>query len=165
MDPVYEAAIKRLDELRLELKMLNDFIEMYRRTRQILGLDQQRTPDTKQEQITELTSHKRLVVKMKKAASPTRGNPKPAVVIRKAVSILDEHKCPMSRRQLHSALCERGLVVKGADPIKALGTMLWRSDALIQIGGHGYWIKSRPYEPGNYHPTISAPLAHAHRTE
>ena len=58
----------------------------------------------------------------------------------------------MSRRELHGALASIGLDVNGADPIKALGTMLWRSgeDVLVQLKGFGYWIKDRDYEPAHY---------------
>jgi hypothetical protein len=78
-------------------------------------------------------------------------NPKPAVLIPAAIKILREHGHPMSRRQLHEALSERGLVVRGADPIKALGTILWRAgDQITQIEGRGYWPKADRYEPAKY---------------
>lgn len=78
-------------------------------------------------------------------------NPRPAVLIPAAVEILRERGHPMSRRELWDALADRGLVVKGADPIKALGTILWRaSDKIVQIEGRGYWPKADRYEPGRY---------------
>ena len=46
----------------------------------------------------------------------------------------------MSRRQLYEALKRLGMEIKGADPIKALGTILWRaSDRIEYVEGRGYW--------------------------
>ena len=38
------------------------------------------------------------------------------------------------------------MVVNGTDPVKTLGTILWRSgsDRLTQIDGWGYWPKDLP---------------------
>jgi hypothetical protein len=50
----------------------------------------------------------------------------------------------MTRRELHSALAERGMLVRGADPVKTLGIMLWRSGRFDQVeheGKMGYWPK------------------------
>ncbi|MFN4041980.1 MAG: hypothetical protein ACK4I0_09990 [Brevundimonas sp.] len=78
-------------------------------------------------------------------------NPKKEVLIPAAIEIIRGHGRPLSRRALHEALAARGLVVKGADPIKALGTILWRApDDLVQLEGFGYWPKVDPYEPANY---------------
>lgn len=78
-------------------------------------------------------------------------NPKPAVLIPEAIEILRAKGRPMSRRELWDALADRGLVVKGADPTKALGTILWRAnDKIVQVEGFGYWPRSDRYEPGRY---------------
>jgi hypothetical protein len=78
-------------------------------------------------------------------------NPRPAVLIPVAVEILRKNGHPMSRRELWEALAGRGLLVKGADPIKALGTILWRAqDQIVQVEGFGYWPKADPYMPGKY---------------
>lgn len=69
-------------------------------------------------------------------------NPKPAVLIPAVIQILRERAHPLSRRQIHEALLERGLEVKGADPTKTLGTILWRArDRVDSIEGRGYWPK------------------------
>lgn len=82
-------------------------------------------------------------------------NPKPSVLIPAAVEILKEEGAPMSRRQLHEALAMRGLVVKGSDPIKALGTILWRAqDEIVQLEGYGYWPKNEPFTRGGYDPEL-----------
>jgi hypothetical protein len=74
-----------------------------------------------------------------------RDNPKPAVLIPAVVEILRARGQPMSRRQLHEALTERDLVVRGAEPTKTLGTILWRArDVIDSIDGRGYWPKGDP---------------------
>jgi hypothetical protein len=85
------------------------------------------------------------------AASPKRvrvtDNPKPSAVVEAAVEVIRRAGRPMTRREIHLALqTELGILVRGADPIKALGTMLWRSgrDALDQIEGRGYWLRNVP---------------------
>lgn len=72
-------------------------------------------------------------------------NPKPAVLIPAVIEILREQGRPMSRRQLHDALSDRGLVVRGTEPTKTLGTILWRArDVIDSIEGRGYWPKGDP---------------------
>lgn len=163
MDKVYEAAVNRAEELQRELKELNDFIALYRRTRHLLGMDS--------------TEHKETLMSSSAGPEESKGaprplgavnesprkrvvdNPKPADVVSEAVAVLRERGHPMSRRTLHEALKDRDMEVRGADPVKTLGTMLWRSgqDALVQLEGHGYWIKSEPYPPARYRPNEPAP--------
>lgn len=78
-------------------------------------------------------------------------NPRPAVIIPAAIKIMRERGRPMSRRDLHVALADAGLVVNGADPVKALGTILWRAkNQIIQIEGRGYWPHGDPVPPANH---------------
>lgn len=75
-------------------------------------------------------------------------NPKPEVLIPAAKEILRANKRPMNRRQLHQALAARGLEVRGADPVKTLGTILWRArDQIKSIEGWGYWPKEDDFSP------------------
>jgi hypothetical protein len=153
VDSVYEAAVKRADDLQLELKTLNDFIGMYRRTRHLLGLDSiEHTENTETEtgvsvgeqgadesggEPPRLTRQKRVT-----------DNPSREDVARVARMILLENGHPMTRRELHTALADRGVVVRGADPTKTLGTMLWRAQAFDQITGKGYWPRGeQPADP------------------
>lgn len=77
-------------------------------------------------------------------------NPKPREIVPAAISIIRERGKPMSRRDLHEALAARGLVVRGVDPVKTLGTILWRAkDRMVQIEGKGYWPKADPFPPSD----------------
>jgi len=72
----------------------------------------------------------------------------PALVVAEAAEVIRAAGRPMTRREIHKALSDQGIVVNGTDPIKALGTMLWRSgeDVLEQIDGWGYGLKGVHYE-------------------
>jgi hypothetical protein len=73
-------------------------------------------------------------------------NPKPEVVIPTVRQILIESGRPMSRSELHEALMQKGLEVRGVDPVKTLGTMLWRArDEIQAIKGEGYWPIDVPH--------------------
>lgn len=161
MDKVYEAAVRRAEEIQAELRELNEFIALYRRTRYILGMDSpehkgtlvgpagsQGAGEDRGAGVGNDSAHSELQRKR------VTDNPKPTDVVAQAVLVIMEREKPLSRRELHEALKERGMEVKGADPVKTLGTMLWRSgqDALVQLEGLGYWIKSEPYAPAGYHP-------------
>jgi hypothetical protein len=149
MDEVYEAAVNRRDELQLELKQLNDFIELYRATRQRLGLDSSRSRqvDSLEPPATVLTPH---------VSAPLKAPPKPRVtdnpnrtlVAQAAKDILLAAGRAMTRRELHGALKARGLEVRGGDPLKTLGTMLWRAKGeFVQVEGYGYWPSDEMYPP------------------
>lgn len=158
VDKVYEAAVNRVEQLYVELKTLNDFIEMYRRTRHILGMDSIEhkailMSDSEVQDAPEVASS-RIDATSESPRKRVVDNPKPADVVSEAVMVLMEKEHPMSRRELHEALKARGMEVRGTDPVKTLGTMLWRSgqDSLVQLEGRGYWIKSEPYAPADYDP-------------
>ena len=158
MDKVYEAAVNRVDELARELKELKDFIELYRRTRQVLGMDSIEHKGTITSPGTRLDggdgSEQNVVKSSESLRKRVVDNPKPGDVVAEAVIVLTKRKRPMSRRELHEALKERGMEVRGVDPVKTLGTILWRSgqEDLVQLQGYGYWIKGEPYAPADYDP-------------
>lgn len=163
MDKVYEAAVNRAQELAEELKTLNDFIAMYRRTRHLLGMDsiehKEIAISVNPSPIAEGDAAQRGESHSPQPRKRVVDNPKPADVVAESVMVLMEREHPMSRRELHEALKARGMEVKGADPVKTLGTMLWRSgqESLVQLEGRGYWIKSEPYAPANYVPGDRSP--------
>ena len=41
----------------------------------------------------------------------------------------------------------RGIVIRGADPAKVLGTNLWRSDEIEKARWGGYWIAGEALLP------------------
>ena len=157
MDPVYEAAITREIELVDELKKIRDFLATYRTLANAIKLESSNTKGTN----VDLSTHVAIAVdsfrnEFAREAAPSDApppkrvrvtdNPKPAVVVEAAVDLIRAKGRPMTRREIREGLAASGLVVNGADPVKALGTMLWRSgkDELEQIEGRGYWLKGKP---------------------
>jgi hypothetical protein len=157
-DPVLEAALRKQDELREQLRKIEDFLTTYRRIAIELRLDSVNETETsepstgatmpvggaeeaREEGQTDAAPPKRVRV---------RDNPKPSVVVAAALEVIREAGRPLTRREIHAALRDRkGLVVRGVDPYKALGTMLWRSGEgqLLQIEGRGYWPANVPAPP------------------
>lgn len=168
MDNVYEAARKRRDELQSELKSLSDFIEMYQRTRHLLGMDSREQTVNSEPDTSALNAPPReSPATLPHDAEPAKrtrvtSNPKPAEVIRGAKEILLEMRRPLSRKELHERLWEHGLEVKGADPVKTLGTILWRAKEDMVSVKDGYWVNGEPlpeygYDPRYVHVQPSGP--------
>jgi len=64
---------------------------------------------------------------------------------------------PMLRLDLLKAIEERGLKVGGKDPGATLASGLWRDrQRFVSIKGHGYWLKTQPYEPASYDPALES---------
>ncbi|MDY8109127.1 hypothetical protein U0C82_08210 [Fulvimarina sp. 2208YS6-2-32] len=66
---------------------------------------------------------------------------------------------PVDRETLLHQLREYGLVIEGANPEKAMNTMLWRTRekpeyGVIGLRGYGYWLRERAYEPADYDPIM-----------
>lgn len=145
MDRVYEAAVAKRDELQRELQLLNDFIHMYRRTREVLGLNEVQVTRTQQERESD-EAGAAVVANDGAAKGRITDNPKPQIVVDEAMRIILEAGRPMTRGELHRALSERGLVVRGANASKTLGTTLWRArERLTHLEGLGYWPKGVEY--------------------
>jgi len=161
MDETLKRAIKRREELQQELKLLGDFIDLHRSVEKLLSADTLASGGTEDEQnlpVNPQSPPQASEISVDES-SPRRtrvtDNPKPADVVSESLAILRERGHPLSRRELHSALADRGLEVKGADPVKALGTMLWRGkDQLVQLKGLGYWPRWDQYHPAGYFPGL-----------
>jgi hypothetical protein len=82
----------------------------------------------------------------------TKGNPSKEEVAVKVKELILERGLPIARNDLFEALESRGIIIRGADPKVVLGTMLWRTEDIIRLRGHGYWLKNRPFEPAGYNP-------------
>lgn len=155
MNDLYEAARKRVREIREEEAALNEFIRAHEKALRVLGRQAQGSlfdADGEPSDEAAAAAAAELEARVPPAvAKRVTDNPKPSHVIDAAIAILREGGKPMSRRELHVALKERGLEVRGASPIKALGTMLWRGrDRLAQIEGYGYWPIGDAFEPAGY---------------
>lgn len=144
MTDLVQNARERIAALRQEIEMLESFVAQSERVAAILGTATPRAS-------ADAAPHSPVDESPRPVDRPrTRvtDNPKPATVVAGAIEILRARGKPMTRRELHGALAARGLEVKGADPVKALGTMLWRGrDRIDQIEGRGYWPKGDAVPP------------------
>lgn len=167
MDPILEAAERKREELREELVKITTFIEMYRALATYVNADSENKLGTRGAVVPSVEpgdeSEKDEIGEAKAPDDApskrvrVRDNPKPADVVEAAIRLIREKGKPLSRREIHQELKHRGLEVRGADPIKALGTMLWRApDKLIQLDGWGYWVKADPYSLAGYDPVALA---------
>jgi hypothetical protein len=156
-DPVLARAIARRDEIKEELDKIDAFLLTYRQIANSIKLESANilgtiggnsqsgmnlvdTAAVDEAREAEATSD------APKRRPRVTDNPKPRLVAQAGAELIRAYGKPMSRRAIHTALAERGMTVRGADPVKALGTMLWRSgaDLLEQVEGHGYWLKGVP---------------------
>lgn len=155
MDAVFEAATKRIDEIKEELKKLEEFVGTYRKLALELRIDTLNTTGTRNPPpaaimpVDGVWTETDKEVKATDAAPAKRvrvsDNPPSSVVIPAAIKVIREAGRPLSRKQIRDALVERGVVVNGKDPVKTMGTILWRApDQVIQIEGMGYWPKADP---------------------
>lgn len=157
MDEIIQNAKDRIATLKRELEILEDFVRSAEPAVVLLsGHVRIRATVTGELSVDEAEPESRGAESSASTESSVKrtrvtDNPKPSVLVPAAIEIIRQHGHPMSRRQLHEALSERGLIVKGTDPIKALGTILWRArDQIVQLEGRGYWPKSDPYRPASY---------------
>ena len=62
---------------------------------------------------------------------------------------------PLACGQLFEALKEDGVFVGGQDPIKILGTIIWRlRNRFTNIEGHGYWPRDVACPAVGFEPEI-----------
>ena len=61
-------------------------------------------------------------------------------IVRATELLLRRHGSPLTRRGIYEGLLQLGVSLQGADPIKNLGTILWRSGKFDAAGAEGYWF-------------------------
>lgn len=66
--------------------------------------------------------------------------------------LLDQIDRPLQRTPLFEALEARGIVIDGKEPLNTLSARMTRMENVINIKGHGFWRKDRPYAPADYVP-------------
>lgn len=87
-----------------------------------------------------------------------RKNPPPEKVVDTALAIIRARGRPLTRRQLSEALAAQDIVIESVNPLKALGTTLWRaSDRIVSLPEYGYWPKADDYEPAGYRGVSAMP--------
>ena len=143
-----EAARRRIAELEEQIESLREFVATWERVSHLLSTPLKDLPAPPAGDSAPVDESAAVAEKPRREKVV---NPPPAVIIPAAVAILKARGHPMSRRELHRALADRGIVVRGADPVKALGTILWRArDQIIQLEGYGYWPRATPYSRAGY---------------
>jgi hypothetical protein len=61
------------------------------------------------------------------------------------------HGHPLTRKEIYEGLSQRGILIKGKDPERVLGTMLSREKGLaVHLRGFGYWPSNEKYCPARY---------------
>lgn len=158
-DEILNAALNKRDDLREELRKIDDFIATYRKIRLELHIDERNTEGTRVSAglIMRITADQMSQVEEREEATSdvgpkvrvrVRGNPRPAVVVAAAVELIRKAGQPLTRREIYNGLVSQGIVVQGADPVKAVGTTLWRAtEELEQVEGRGYWLAGVPVPP------------------
>jgi hypothetical protein len=146
MREMIEAAKVRLAKIEQETETLRKFLDSAEAAAAILGGggrgDSPPVPPT--------DSLRKESEEAPEGAKRTRvtDNPKAEVLIPAVKEVLRANGKPMTRRQLHAALSRRGLEVRGTDPVKTLGTILWRAnDQIKSIEGWGYWPMEDEFDP------------------
>lgn len=146
MDAALQKALKRRDDLLKQLETIDQFIAVYRE----LAGEEVPLPRLA---MTTVTPSARAFDSGRAPESSIRPAPRPQnppleALVPAAIEIMRAKGRPMSRRELHDALTERDLEVKGADPRKTLGAILWRArDYIDSLEGRGYWPKGDPVPP------------------
>ena len=166
VDVSVQAALKRIEQLKAEIAVLERFVSAAAEAEEVLA----RAPKTVSLKEIEARGYDRMpgaiapgtagimtgdgkihtANEFKTVARRPRatGNPPPDKLIPAAKEVILERGFPLSRRAIHEGLAKRGLVVHGTDPLKTLGTILWRAQDEIQsIEGRGYWPKEWPAPP------------------
>lgn len=77
------------------------------------------------------------------APAEGRRGARPAELVAAAEAALRAADRPLSRGEIFEALRAAGVRIVGEDPVKNLGTVLWRSGR-FDNAGRVYWIKGEP---------------------
>lgn len=158
MDAILAAANARRSDLLKELEKVDHFLETYHTLSIELKLESENKKGTQDLNVApkkvvdgeQMEAAREAQTSDDAPAKRIRvsDNPSPALVVQAAAEVIRAKGRPMSRRSIHTALKEQGIHVKGADEVKSLGTMLWRSgkEVLVQIEGKGYGLKGVDYD-------------------
>ena len=129
---------QRMEELKPDIAMLDDWIS---RWHEFAGEDAAAVAPESHEHAPPAARSAR-----------TKGNPSKEDVAAKVKELILERCAPIPRNDLFEVLESRGIIIRGADPKVVLGTMLWRTEDIIRLRGHGYWLKDRSFAPAGYNP-------------
>lgn len=80
----------------------------------------------------------------RKASDDDADTASPSEIVAAARLLIEERGRPLGRGMLVKELQARGLKLSGVDPVKNLGTAIWRSNQFENYAGFGYWPKDKP---------------------
>lgn len=160
-DRAYRNALAKAEALRAELRRVEAFLELYR---EFAG----REGDAPAEAAPPARSPLQL------SAAPNDGEHAGAddnMSISQAEmeklareAILDAGR-PLTRKLLLRRLAILGVRIGGADPLKNVGTKMWRArDKFVNLDRFGYWPSDVPNPDHGYDPTVNTPPAGAGET-
>ena len=153
MNELEEKARERIAQLEQEIELLRNYLAMSGQAREVLGVSagaSERVSAANNSSVESAGSDSTAPEKVKK---PRAVNPPASVLIPAVIDILRSRGHPLSRRGIYLGLKARGLEIQGSDPVKAVGTILWRNqDKIVQLDGYGYWPKDEPYSRSGYTP-------------
>lgn len=135
--------------LQARIKQLDELLERYDAWEReassiLLGTEPTRAP------VQEPT-----VSEAEPATETHEGTPLPEFVAA-AERMFREAERPLPRSEAFDRLKEMGVIVVGKDPHNTMTTRIHRMGNIINIKGHGYWLKDRPYQQGGYDPVVDA---------
>lgn len=156
-DDLYDRAKRRYDELKAEMKDLEEYLRAHDRVAQRLkaesitvapGLVKAGTGRADAGDNAPASSGDKS--DQDRVRSPGR-----ALIARKARDLLVAHGEPMTRGELVKAFENAGITIGGEDQSRNMGTIMWRlKDRFINIEGYGYWPSDVPCEKANYKPPV-----------
>jgi hypothetical protein len=124
MDPVLAKALKKKEKLERQLSDIERFITLHRRFSGAVKND-----ESLQSVADELPR-----------ATLRRPN-RPAVYIKAIEHVLRRTGKPLTRAEIVEALAKDGVTIPSADPVRYVGTILWRGNKIFENNGDGYWLK------------------------
>lgn len=154
MDEIVEYARHRREAIQEELQRIDHFLKLYDEFAAKYASEARPEPTVNIQAATERVTaliepvlplvDPEVVPEAPARRKRASGNPKPEEVIRVARMAMLAKGHPMTRRQVLDALQTQGITINGHDPIKVIGTTLWRSKQFVQHEGFGYWPKDAP---------------------
>ena len=155
IDKVLENAERKRDSLAAEINSLAQRMEELKRDITILDDWISRWHEFADEDAAAVAPESHEHAPPAAHSARTKGNPSKEDVAAKVKELILKRGAPIPRNDLFEVLESGGIIIRGADPKVVLGTMLWRTEDIIRLRGHGYWLKDRSFAPAGYTPKSS----------
>jgi hypothetical protein len=150
MEEMLRKALKRKEELQLELAEIDQFLDTYARLSGYAadaGTTAARGPQEPSQRSSVDRPSRTL------AFTPIRRRGAPENYADIAEQVLQKSGMPLTRYQLVQAIEREGASIPSTDKDRYIGTILWRHrDRFVNLPGFGYWLKDRPCGIARYRP-------------